>query len=272
MFKENDLIMLIDNKGRKYIFKLKEGGKFSSHLGFIDHKDIIGREEADVIKTNLGYEYLLLRPLYKDYILKMGRGAQVIYPKDIATILVWADIFPGARVMEAGTGSGALTIALLRAIGEKGFLFSYEIRQDFLKKAFININNFLGEPHNLKLECKDIYSGIDEKDLDRIVLDLPEPWKVIPHTGKSLKDGGVLTALLPTISQVENYVEELEGSNFYHNIEIYESLIRYWKIKKKSSRPEHFMVGHTAFIITARKTMLSSSIRINEVEHWKRGF
>jgi len=268
MFKENDLAMLIDNKGRRYIFKLKENGSFSSHLGIIAHKELIGKEEGEIIKSQLGAEYLLLQPLYKDFIVKMPRGAQVIYPKDVATIIVWADIFPGAKVVEAGTGSAALTIALLRAIGNDGQLISYEIREDFLKKAMKNIETFMSLPKNLTVKCKDIYAGIDEDNLDRVVLDLPEPWRVLPFTENAMKMGGVLLALVPTTIQVQRFVEELEKTKYFYCIEIYETMLRYWNVKGLSIRPEHFMVAHTAFIVTARKTTPLDSISSRTLEHW----
>lgn len=272
MFKENDLAMLIDNKGRRYIFKLKEKGSFSSHMGIINYKEIIGKEEGEIIKSQMGAEYLLLKPLYKDFIVKMPRGAQVIYPKDVATIMIWADIFPGAKVLEAGTGSAALTISLLRAIGQSGQLITYEIREDFLKKAMKNIEIFMSMPENLVIKCKDIYEGIDEDNLDRIVLDLPEPWKVLSFTQTALKKGGVILALLPTTIQVQRFVEELEKTGSYFCIEVFETMIRFWNVKGLSNRPEHFMVAHTAFIITARKTTPLNSISSRTLEHWKSGF
>jgi tRNA (adenine57-N1/adenine58-N1)-methyltransferase catalytic subunit len=272
MFKENDLAMLIDNKGRRYICKLKEKGNFSSHLGIINHKDIMGKEEGELIKSQLGAEFLLLKPLYRDFIVKMPRGAQVIYPKDVATIMLWADIFPGAKVLEAGTGSAALTIALLRAIGAEGQLITYEIRDDFLKKALKNIESFMPMPSNLTVKCKDVYAGIDEDNLDRIVLDLPEPWRVLSFAATSLKNGGVLLALLPTTIQVQTFVEELEKTRCFYCVEILETLLRHWNVKGLSNRPEHFMVAHTAFIITARKTTSMDSITSKAFEHWKSGF
>ncbi|OGF58361.1 MAG: tRNA (adenine-N1)-methyltransferase [Candidatus Fischerbacteria bacterium RBG_13_37_8] len=272
MFSECDLVLIIDEKGRKYIFRLKKGGKFSSHLGTIEHNDLIGKEEGSMAKSQLGSEFLIFKPLYKDYIVKMPRGAQVIYPKDVATILLWADIFPGARVVEAGTGSGALTIALLRAIGTTGMLFSYEIREDFYKKAMKNIEEFMSLPNNLILKNKDIYEGIDEDIVDRVVLDLPEPWHVIPLLENSLKNGGIFLALLPTTIQVMNLVDSLEASRRFYPIEVFETMLRYWNVRGQSVRPEHFMVGHTAFIVIARKVAGNPSLFPRSMEHWKIGF
>ncbi len=269
MFKAGDLALLIDRKDRKYLIKLKENGKFSSHLGEIEHNDILGKEEGILIESKLGGKYLALKPLLKDYIVKMPRGAQVIYPKDVANIIIWGDIFPGAKVIEAGTGSGALTLYLLRAVGLDGLVISYEQREDFLQKAMKNIKNYYEEPKNLILKCKDIYLGIEEDYIDRIILDLPEPWKVIPHTLNSLKDGGVIISLLPTVPQITKFVEELNNTKRFYPIDVFETMMRYWNVKQQSVRPEHFMVSHTAFIVIARKINKDISFFESSLEHWK---
>ena len=269
MFEENNLVLLIDKKERKYLISLKRGGKFSSHLGIIEHDKIIGKEEGSIVNSNKGGRYLVLKPTLKDFVTKMPRGAQVIYPKDIGSIIIWADIFPGAKVIEAGTGSGALTLYLLRAIGTSGLLISYEQREDFLNKASKNIYAFVSQPSNLVLKCKDIYSGIDEDNIDRIVLDLPEPWRVIPHAINALKDGGIIISLIPTVLQVMTFVDSLRNSKKFYPIEIFETMLRHWNIKGQSVRPEHFMVSHTAFLVSARKISSDASLFDSSLEHWK---
>lgn len=269
MFQENSLVLLIDKKGRKYLIRLKEGGKFSSHLGIVEHDQMIGKDEGITVYSDMGAQYLALTPTLKDFVTKMPRGAQVIYPKDIGSIIIWADIFQGARVIEAGTGSGALTLYLLRAIGPSGLLISYEKREDFLKKASKNIYDFASQPSNLVLKCKDIYSGIDEDNIDRIVLDLPEPWKIIPHAINSLKNGGIIISLIPTMLQVMTFVDSLRNSKKFYPIEIFETMLRHWNVKGQSVRPEHFMVSHTAFLVSARKIAVDASLFDSSLEHWK---
>jgi tRNA (adenine57-N1/adenine58-N1)-methyltransferase len=186
-----------------------------------------------------------------DYVLKMPRGAQVIYPKDLGPILILADIFPGARVLESGVGSGALTMALLRAVGEHGSVVGYELRDDFADRARRNIEGFLGAELPLQIEVRDTYQGIDEQDLDRVVLDLPEPWQVVKHAEAALRPGGILLAYLPTIGQVARLREELEGSAS-RMAESLEVLHRTWHVEGQSVRPDHRMVAHTGFLTTAR--------------------
>lgn len=272
MFQENSFVLLIDKKERKYLIRLKRGGKFSSHLGIIEHDQIMGKEEGSIVSSDMGGQYLVLTPTLKDFVRKMPRGTQIIYPKDIGSIIIWADIFPGARVIEAGTGSGALTLNLLRAIGTSGLLISYEKREDFLKKASKNIYDFVSQPSNLVLKCKDIYSGIDEDNIDRIVLDLPEPWKIIPHAINSLKNGGIIISLIPTMLQVMTFVDSLRSSKKFYPIEIFETMLRHWNVKGQSVRPEHFMVSHTAFLVSARKIAADASLFDFSLEHWKTGY
>jgi tRNA (adenine57-N1/adenine58-N1)-methyltransferase len=259
MFKKGDLVLLIDSKGKKYLITLKEKGSFSFHKGKIEFRQILGRKEGETIVSSKGEKLLVFKPTLEEYLLKMKRGAQIIYPKDIAQILILADIFPGAKVFEAGTGSGALTISLLRAVGKKGKVISYEKRKEFLNQAKENIAKFQKlrkeEWGTLVLKEKGIEKGIEEKDFDRAILDLPEPWKVLKEMKKILKPGGILVCYLPTVLQIFNLIEKIE-KNFkkvFYLMGIYEVLQRRWKKSGLSLRPEDRMIAHTGFIVLIRK-------------------
>jgi tRNA (adenine57-N1/adenine58-N1)-methyltransferase catalytic subunit len=250
---ESEKIHLVDKKGRHYGLTLKKGKIFQHSGETIAHDELIGQEEGIRITLSRGTGMTVLRPTLAEYVLKMPRGAQVIYPKDLGMILIWGDIYPGARVLEAGLGSGALTLTLLRAVGEKGRVFSYEVRDDFLKRGEENVQNYLGDVDRWQLSHKDIYEEIAERELDRIILDLPEPWRVVRHAQIALRSGGIFLSFLPTIPQVEQLVQELRVSQAFDFIETMEILLRSWNIEGRSVRPDHRMVAHTGFITTARK-------------------
>ena len=206
-------VMLIDRKRRRYLIDLADGGEFHSHSGVLPHDDMIGAPEGTTFRSTRGMVFTALRPTITDFVLKMPRGAQVIYPKDIGPILVLADLFPGARVLESGLGSGALSTGMLRAGAE---ILGYELREDFEATARSNVARFLG-PEALErydTQVRDDYEGIDATDLDRIVLDLPEPWRVVPHAEKALRSGGILVAYTPSIMQVSQLHEALDESPF----------------------------------------------------------
>ncbi len=251
---EGEWVILWEGK-RRHLVQLEKDGTFHYNKGYISHNQIIGQEEGTIVKSSQGGNLLVLRPTYSDFVLEMPRGAQIIYPKDIGIILVWADIYPGARVLEAGIGSGALTIALLQAVGETGTVISYEVREDFAERALNNIENFLGRKDNHILRLKDIYEGIEDENLDRIILDLPEPWRVIEHTEKALRPGGIFLSYTPTIIQAQKTVEALQTFNSFTFIEVIEVLLRPWQIEGFSVRPFHRMVAHTAFLTIARKVL-----------------
>jgi tRNA (adenine57-N1/adenine58-N1)-methyltransferase len=253
LLQEGDRIHLVDHKDRHYALTLKRGKVFQHSGETICHDDLIGQPEGIQVTLSRGSRMTVLRPALAEYVLKMPRGAQVIYPKDLGIILMWADIYPGARVLEAGAGSGALTMALLRAVGEKGRVFSYEVREDFAKRAQENVRQFLGEVDHWELHKKDIAEGILEQELDRVILDLPEPWQLVPQVEKALRSGGILLSYLPTIPQVQQLVEHLRASRSFDFIETIETLLRPWNIDGRSVRPDHRMVAHTGFITTARK-------------------
>jgi tRNA (adenine57-N1/adenine58-N1)-methyltransferase catalytic subunit len=192
-----------------------------------------------------------VRPTLAEYVLEMPRGAQVIYPKDLGPILMLADVFPGARVLESGVGSGALTLTLLRAVGPTGHVTGYELREDFATRARSNVERLLGADLPLRVEVRDVYEGVDEEQLDRIVLDLPEPWRVVKHAEVALRPGGIVVAYLPTIGQVARLREELAGSAF-GMAQTLEVIQRGWHVDGQSVRPDHRMVGHTGFLTHAR--------------------
>jgi len=248
---DGDLVLLVDRKQRRYLVTLRSGGQFHSHAGVLDHDSLIGAEEGVRVRSSGGAELLAVRPTLAEYVLKMKRGAQVIYPKDIGPILMYADVFPGARVVEAGIGSGALTMALLRAVGPEGAVTSYERREDHAAQALANIAGFLGGTPNHVLRIGDVSEGIDESDLDRVVLDLPEPWTVVTAAAGALRPGGILLTYLPTVPQVQKAVDAMDDAGF-SQCDTFEVLHRGWNISGQSVRPDHRMVAHTGFLTVAR--------------------
>lgn len=252
-FQEGDLALLIDRKGRRYLLTLENNGTFHTHVGTLPHKDIIGRDQGEWFHTSHGQGLLALKPTLGDYVLEMPRGSQVIYPKDLGNILVMADIFPGANVVEAGLGSGALTAALLRAVGAEGRVTTYEVREDMVKKATGNIEMLVTNPSNHTLTMGDIYQGIHERDVDRVVLDVPEPWQVVSHAAQALTMGGIFLSFLPTILQVHRLMDALAEDRRFQLCETVEVLLRPWSITHRSVRPAHRMVAHSGFISTARR-------------------
>ncbi|MDQ6798547.1 MAG: tRNA (adenine-N1)-methyltransferase [Actinomycetota bacterium] len=247
-FAAGERVLLIDGKDRHYLLTLRDGGQFHTHAGITDHDRIIGRPEGLTVRSGTGARYVVVRPTLADFVLAMPRGAQVIYPKDLGPLLLLADIFPGARVLEAGVGSGALSLALLRGGAD---VVGYEIRDDFAVKAKANVETFLGPGSPYRVEARDIYDGIDELGIDRVMLDLPEPWRVVGHAEASLHPGGILVSYLPTIGQVAQLRGALDASAFglARTIEVLE---RSWHVEGQSVRPDHRMVAHTGFLTSAR--------------------
>lgn len=253
-FAAGDRVLLVDNRRRRHLISLEDGGQFHTHAGIVMHDDIIGQEDGVVVRSTRNARLVAVRPTLSEYVLEMPRGAQVIYPKDLGPILMLADVFPGARILESGVGSGALTTALLRAIGPTGHVTGYELRDDFAQRAIRNVHGFLGPDVPLEVQVRDVYEGIDVADLDRVVLDLPEPWRVVKHATAALRPGGILLAYLPTILQVGRLREELADSAF-GMIETLEVLQRGWHVEGQSIRPDHRMVAHTGFLTHARLLM-----------------
>ena len=250
-----DLVLLVDRKGRRYLVTLEPGQSFHSHHGVLSHDAIIGTVEGSEVESSMGRRMRVLRPTLAEYVVKMPRGAQVIYPKDVGAILVEADIFPGARVLEAGTGSGSLTLALLRAVGPKGTVHTFDVREDFQTKAMRNIERFAGaDPNYGTVEAKlaDIYEpGAIHVEVDRAVLDLTEPWRALPTLERCLRPGGLVVAYMPTVPQVQNLVGALQRG--WGMVRTFETLQRGWNVDGLSVRPDHRMVAHTAFLVVARR-------------------
>jgi tRNA (adenine57-N1/adenine58-N1)-methyltransferase len=249
-FQAGERVLLFDSKARRYLVSLAEGGEFHTHSGPVEHSALIGQEEGTVVRSTRGARYTAVRPTLAEVVLKMPRGAQVIYPKDLGPILIMADIFPGARVFESGLGSGALSMALLRA---GAHITGYELRPDFASRAQANVAGFLGEEalERYHVSIRDAYAGIDETGLDRIVLDLPEPWQVVKAATTAMRPGGILLSYLPTIGQVATLRETLDRHGF-GMAETIEVLQRSWHIEGQSVRPDHRMVAHTGFLTSAR--------------------
>jgi tRNA (adenine57-N1/adenine58-N1)-methyltransferase len=234
--------------------RLKAGARHSLHSGAIQHDALIGREEGVVVTTQLGARLLAVRPTFAEQVTGRVRQAQPIYPKDLGAILVGADLHPGARVLEAGTGTGALTLAALRAVGPSGVVVSYEQREEFLEAAARAITETLGAiPPNLTLKLGDIYLGVDERDMDRVLLDLSEPWQAIPSVRSALRQGGIVFAHCPNISQVQRFFEGLREVRGFGMLEVFELLQRGWTVRGRSLRPSHRMVAHTGFLCFARR-------------------
>jgi len=251
-----DRIHLVDQKKRQYALTLKAGEIYQFSGQKIAHDALIGLPDGSIVTLSGGKKMMALRPTFGEYVLKMPRGAQVLYPKDLAIIPMWADVYPGARVFEAGTGSGALTMALLRAVGPEGVVVTYEVREDFARTAQTNIARVMN-PMNLRTFRKSAYEGIDLLDdgipFDRVVLDLPEPWQVIPHAVNALRSGGIYLSFVPTVPQVMQTVEALERTTVFGMIDTFETLLRTWSVQGRSVRPDHRMVAHSGFLTVARK-------------------
>jgi len=262
VFEAGERILLTDSRDRRYLIVLGTGKQFHSHLGAIEHDDLIGAPEGSTVRTTNGAPLTAFRPTLSDFVLKMKRGAQVVYPKDIGLILIYADIFPGATVLEAGTGSGSLTLALSRAVGPEGRVISYEVREDHHEQASQNIAAWYegsgGKPENLELRIGNVFDGVGDgrggrmSGIDRMIFDLPEPWQAIGSATESLAPGGIFCCYLPTIPQVSQTVEAMRRARFSF-LTTLEGLVRTWNVDGQSVRPDHRMVAHTGFIVVGRK-------------------
>jgi tRNA (adenine57-N1/adenine58-N1)-methyltransferase len=251
VFAVGEKALLLDSKKRRYLIDLVEGGEFHSHNGFVAHHDVVGQREGVVVRSTKGSEYTVLRPTLEDFVVEMPRGAQVIYPKDLAPICMLADIGPGVRVFETGIGSGALSMTMLRYGAD---IVGYEIREDFANRARKNVESFLGTPvlERYDVHIADSYEGIDPAlgMFDRVVLDLPEPWNVVPNAEAVLQPGGLLVAYTPSITQAVQVREAMKGK--WIDGRTIEVLHRGWHIEGQAVRPDHRMVAHTAFLSVAR--------------------
>jgi tRNA (adenine57-N1/adenine58-N1)-methyltransferase len=252
-FEVGDRVQLTDAKGRHYTMLLTPGAEFHTHRGYVSHDAVIGAPEGSVIKSTSGDQFLVLRPLLVDYVMSMPRGAQVIYPKDAAQIVHEGDIFPGARVLEAGAGSGAMTCSLLRAVGPAGRVISYELRADHAEHAERNVATFFGErPPNWDLVIADVADFTGEQ-VDRVVLDMLAPWEILGAVATALVAGGVLIIYVATVTQLSRTVEALREQQCWTEPRSWETLQRFWDAVGLAVRPEHRMRGHTAFLISTRR-------------------
>ncbi|WP_084723101.1 tRNA (adenine-N1)-methyltransferase [Streptomonospora alba] len=253
-FREGDIVQLTDPKGKMHTITLKAGAAFHTHRGRLDHDELIGSPEGCVVRATSNTAYVALRPLLADFTLSMKRGATIVYPKDAAQIVAQADIFPGARVAEAGGGSGALTSWLLRAVGEQGLVSSYERRADFAEIARTNVERFFGGEHPAwRLTVGDLAEELTETGLDRVVLDMLAPWECLDAVSKALAPGGLVCVYVATTTQISRVVEELRDNGSFYEPRAFETLVREWHVEGLAVRPDHRMIGHTGFLVTARR-------------------
>jgi tRNA (adenine57-N1/adenine58-N1)-methyltransferase catalytic subunit len=258
VLRDRDPIVLIDRKERTYLRILRRGGRISVRGGGLACDSVIGLPEGTTVETAHGERLLVLRPTYAQLIPNLPRRAQPIYPKDVGPILLWGDIQAGARVVEVGTGPGALTIALLRAVGPTGTLVSYEIREDFATATRENVARFHGDAPNWTLKTCDAFAGMEERDMDRLVIDLAEPWQLLDVASSVLRPGAVVTGFVPTVLQVKQFVDALRAHGRFGAVETLETLVRFWNVRDRSVRPTHRMVAHTGFLVFARHLSASS--------------
>jgi len=258
-FEAGDLVQLTDPKGRMHQIVLQPGGTFHTHRGLLRHDDLIGAPEGSVVTAAGGTAYVALRPLLADYTLAMKRGATIVYPKDAAQILAYADVFPGARVLEAGAGSGALSCWLLRAVGPAGRLVSFEARADFAEIARANVRRFYGGlPPQWRLSVGELSaasaaSAGEPGSFDRVILDMLAPWECVPAAAAALASGGLVCCYVATTTQLSRAVEELRAHGGFSEPAAWETLVRGWHVDGLAVRPDHRMIGHTGFLVTARR-------------------
>ena len=253
VLRAQDAVVLVDRKERSYLRLLRPGRTMSVRGGTVACDAVIGLPEGSTVETAAGERLLVLRPTYAQLVPQLPRQAQPIYPKDVGPILLWGDIASGMLVVEVGTGPGALTIALLRAVGPEGRLVSYEIRDDFATIAQENVARFHGPAPNWTLRIADALAGIAERDVDRLIIDLAEPWQLLDTAAAALRPGAVVTAFVPTAVQVKQTVDGFRSHGAFGAVETLETLVRFWHVRDRSVRPEHRMVAHTGFLIFARR-------------------
>jgi len=253
VLREGDSVLFIDRKDRRYLRTLKAAAALQVRDGKVSCDALIGQSDGSRVTSSANETFLVLRPSYADLVLHLPRQAQVIYPKDAAAILVWGDVFPGATLIEAGVGPGALTIALLRAVGAGGRVISYDCREDHIEIARKNVARFYGDAANWTAKLGDVYEALDETEIDRLVLDVPEPWRALTPAARALVPGGVLVGYVPTVLQVKSLVDALHQTPAFGAIDTFETLQRFWHVREISIRPEHRMVAHTGFLTIARR-------------------
>jgi tRNA (adenine57-N1/adenine58-N1)-methyltransferase len=250
---EGGNVLLFLDKRRSYLVKVEKGRDFHTHKGFVHLGELVGKEYGTRIESNLGVGFVALKPTIRDYVFKMSRRTQIVYPKDIALIVLFGDIQPGTRVAEAGTGTGALTTALAHYVKPSGRVFSYEVREEFVETALKNLEK-AGVTEYVELKNRDIIQGIEEKDLDAVVLDMATPWQVVPLAYSALRGSGIIVSFSPTVDQVVKTTESLRENGFV-GIETVECLVRRIQARRGKTRPETLMTGHTGYITFARKAL-----------------
>lgn len=248
-----DPVLFIDQKDREYLRNLTPGKRIHIHGGWLESDQIIDQPDGLVIRNTAGETFRVMHPTFAQLIPNLPRKAQVIYPKDIGPILLWADIYPGSTVIEVGVGPGSLSMALLRAIGSAGRLISYEIREDHAQMATENVNRFLGCPENWTVKVADATAGFEERGIDRMTVDMPEPWLLVDHAAEALRPGGVFLGYIPTVLQVKQLADTLQAHPNFDIVQVSETLQRFWHVRQLSIRPEHRMVAHTGFLVSARR-------------------
>jgi len=252
---EGDSVLFIDRKEREYLRTLRSGTRVNLRSGSVAADDLIGTPEGRVVENTARESFLMLRPTFAQLIPHVPRQAQVIYPKDIGPILMWGDIYPGATVIEVGTGPGALSMAMLRAVGASGRLISYELREEFATMAQTNVKRFYGETPNWTVKIRDAHDGFDERGVDRLTIDIAEPWGLLPQVYEALRPGGLVLGYVPTVLQVKGFVDGLRAHGGFAAAQSFETLTRFWTVRGLSVRPEHRMVAHTGFIVVGRRTV-----------------
>ena len=262
--KENDLVLLIGQDRKQFIQRLKAGGQLQTHRGIVRHDDLLGQPLGREIRSHLDYPFVIVEPSTFDLITLLKRTTQIMYPKDIGYVLVKLNVMPGSRVVEAGTGSGGLTLALARAVGGGGRVYSYEARQDILQLAQKNLDG-LGLADAVEFKLRDIAEGLDERDVDALFLDVRRPWAYLEQVIDALKDSGFFGAILPTTNQVVELIRALEAVQTFAQIEVEEILVRPYKAVPTRLRPMDRMVAHTGYLIFARKV----SREVGRATYWK---
>jgi tRNA (adenine57-N1/adenine58-N1)-methyltransferase catalytic subunit len=250
-----DAVLFVDRKEREYLRVLRPGARVHIGGGTMQADHLIGTDEGSIVYNTAKQPFLMLRPTFAQLIPNLPRRAQVIYPKDIGPILLWGDIYPGATVIEVGTGPGALSMALLRAIGPQGRLISYESRADFAEMAQNNVRQFFGAAPNWTVKIADALNGFEERAVDRITIDIAEPWHLLRAAAEALRPGGLIVGYVPTVMQVKQFVDGLRAHGGFAAVQSFETLVRFWHVKNLSVRPEHRMVAHTGFITVARRVV-----------------
>lgn len=261
--KEDDLVLLIGQDRKQFILRLRAGGQLQTHRGCIEHDDLLGQPLGREIHSHLGYPFVILEPNTYDLIKQLKRTTQIMYPKDIGYLLLKLNVMPGSRVIEAGTGSGGLTLALARAVRPEGRLYSYEIRADILRLAQQNLES-LGLAGSVEFKLRDIEQGFDERDVDALFLDVRRPWAYLPQVVEALKDSGFFGAILPTTNQVSDLLRNMETLQTFGHIEVEEVLVRAYKAVPTRLRPVDRMVAHTGYLVFGRKVQRE----VSQAEYW----